>query len=295
MRYRLAAPLTALALLPTLALAAPPTSRGTSVPTSGPTARLRRAIEHYQRSEFDAAERLLLALAREQTRGRAGQETFTYLAFVQAAFGRAEAAVDAFERALAIKPDLQLESLSPKLARLFAQARERYRAKVRALDHDPPRLLHRPPAGKLRYGTAVRISTRVQDISPIKEVTLGYRSAGNRGYARRRMEREHDGSYVASIPMTTVLRPAVEYYIEAWDALGNGPGLKGSTRAPIRLLVEGGPLAAVQGPSRWYQKWWVWAIAAGVVATAAGVSVGAYLAREQTARVTVDGLEELGK
>lgn len=238
-----------------------------------------------------------MALAKKQAKAhsRVAQETFTYLAFVHAAFGRAEAAVGAFERALGIKSDLRLESLSPKLARLFLQAQERYRAKVRALDHDPPRLLHRPAPGKVRYGQTLRIATRVQDVSPVKEVTLGYRSAGNRGYATLRMEREKDGTFVASIPKTTVLRPAVEYYIEAWDALGNGPGLKGSTRAPIRLLVEGGPLVAVRGPARWYQKWWVWAIAAGVVATAAGVSVGAYLAREQTARIAVSGLGELGK
>lgn len=253
---------------------------------------LQAAIEAYQRSDFASAERQLSALLAKlgEARDRLAQEAHTYMAFVQAAYGRADRAMTSFERALAIKPDLKLPEASPKLTRLFEQARRRWRAKLRALDHDPPRLGHRPPKGPLRYGASVPITVEVRDRSPVKDVTLSYRIAGHRGFASLRMERSGEGRYLATLPTISVVRPGVEYFIEAWDALGNGPGLKGSARAPIRLTVEGGPLArpAKLGPRPWYKRWWVWAIAAGAVAAAAGVSVGAYLGRDQRGRITID-------
>jgi hypothetical protein len=128
------------------------------------------------------------------------------------------------------------------------------------------------------------IVARTEDLSKVSRVTLNYRVAGNRGFASLNMEPQR-GRWIASIPARAVTRPGVEYYVEAWDALGNGPGLKGSTAAPIRIAVKGGPLSRPRSDSRWYRKWWVWALVAGAVATAGGIAAGVYLGREETARL----------
>lgn len=272
--------------------AAPPSSVPASAPSATATPKaLRRAIEHYQRSEFKEAEALLLRLRARLAgqRSREAQEAHTYLAFVHAAFGRQEQALSAFEKALEIRPSMTLPDASPKIARLFVQARQRWRAKLRALDHDPPRLEHEAQH-KVLHGQKLEITASATDRSPIKEVLLNYRVATNRGWTTVKMERTKDGRYIASVPSSVVVRPGVEYYVEAWDELGNGPGLKGSTRAPIRVTVEGGPLAASRPATArpWYKKWWVWAIAAGAAAAAGGTAAAIYLNRDQQARIDID-------
>ena len=274
-------------------------------PSSAPTPRPRsaelllQAISHYQRSEFDEARRLLLAVV-QQHKGessRLAQEAYTYLAFVQIAFNETDAAVDAFEHALAIQPDLTLAAPSPRIAAALEQARRRHRAKVRALDHDPPRQVHQPMA-RAPFGRAITIVDEVSDISGVKRVVLNYRIVGNRGFSSVTMERDPRGRYLATVPGVSVVRPGVEYYLEAWDGLGNGPGLKGSAGAPIRVEVVGGPLASLDdragtAPQPWYKRWWIWATVAGVVAIAGGAATAAYFTRSETARFSLTVSKDL--
>jgi tetratricopeptide (TPR) repeat protein len=251
---------------------------------------LLQAVQHYQRSEFEQARTILTEILGYvgKEKSRAAQEAYTYLAFVHVAYGETERAVEDFEKALAINPDLRLSGPAPRIAAAFEQARRRFRAKVRALDHDPPMLVHRPPGGA-RYGTSVGIVVEARDVSGVRTVTLNYRIAGNRGFSSVNLERDGQGRYVATIPTVSVVRPGIEYYVEAWDKLGNGPGLKGSAAAPIKIEVKGGPRAAPEstGPTPWYKRWWVWAVASGVVLAAGGVGLGIYLSRDETARVSV--------
>lgn len=258
---------------------------------------LLQAVKHYQQSEFDRARRLLDEIlgyiGREKT--KAAQRAHQYMAFVHVAYGETDRAVAAFERALAIDPEMSLTSPAPKIAAAFAQARGRYRARVRAMDHDPPVIGHTPAAKPAKYGRTIAIAADARDVSGIKKLILSYRVAGNRGYSTVVFEREARGRYVATIPALAVARPGVEYFVEAWDKLGNGPGLKGSARAPITIKVKGGPVAKPQaaGPDPWYKRWWVWAVVAGVVATAGGISAAAYLSREETASFNVRFPKEL--
>jgi tetratricopeptide (TPR) repeat protein len=252
---------------------------------------LRRAIGHYQRSEFDQARTLLDEILGYvgKERSRTAQEAYTYLAFVRVAYGETELAVEAFEKALSIKPDLQLEAPAPRIASVFEQALRRFRAKVRALDHDPPTLLHKPPTSAA-YGKPVIVEVEARDVSGVKRVVVNHRIVGNRGFSSVKLEKDGRGRFVATIPAVAVMRPGVEYYIEAWDALGNGPGLKGSAAKPIIIEVKGGPKAAPSsaGSAPWYKQWWVWAIASGVVVVAGGVGIAAYMTRDETARVTFE-------
>jgi len=285
--------LAALILAATITVASPVEAQPTSTPAIKAVRvrdLLRQAIDHYQRSEFGKAKTLLDKLLRfvGDDRGREAQEVHTYLAFVHVAFGKSEEAVASFQRALAIQPKLTLKAPSPKIAAAFEQAKRRYGEKIRALDHDPPRLRHKLVA-KAKYGAPLSLIAHASDASSIKSVTLNYRIIGNRGYSSVKMESQRGGSFVGSIPSMTVMRPGVEYYIEAWDELGNGPGLKGSLRAPIRVKVLGGPLRSAPTPAvakAWYKKWWVWATVATVVAAAGGVSAGLYFGRSETARAT---------
>ena len=250
---------------------------------------LLQAIQSYQRSEFEQARGLLGEILGYvgQERSRTAQEAYTYLAFVNVAYGETEAAAEAFEKALSINPELELSAPAPRIAAVFEQARRRFRAKLRALDHDPPRLTHLP-LGDARYGSPVPVVVEASDVSGVKRVVVNYRITGNRGFSSVKLETDGRGRFVATIPTVAVMRPGLEYYVEAWDSLGNGPGLKGSVDAPIKIEVKGGPRASpAAGPPSWYKRWWVWAIASGVVAVAGGIGVAVYLTREETARLSV--------
>lgn len=253
---------------------------------------LKRAVQHYQRGEFDEARRqldeILGYVGKEKT--RAAQQAHLYRAFVHVAFNETEQALAAFERALEIDPTLRLEAPAPKIAAAFAQALTRYRAKVRALDHDPPALVHAPPAAAVKYRSSITIAVEARDASGVKAVTLHYRVAGGRGFSSIALERGARGRYVATIPSLAVARPGLQYYVEAYDVLGNGPGLKGSQGKPIFIEVTGGPKVAravEAGPRPWYKKWWVWAIAAGTVAAAGGIGAAVYATRDETASYNV--------
>lgn len=247
---------------------------------------LLEAIAHYQQSQFEKArgrlQEILRYVGKERT--RAAQEAYTYMALVHLAFGETEAAVGAFEKALTINPDLPLPGNSPKIEAAFKQARIRYRAKVRAVDHDPPTLGHAPP-GEGKYGKVLIIEASASDASGIKKVVLHFRQAGNRGFSSVNMERRKDRTMVASVPALSVIRPGVEYYIEAWDVLGNGPGLKGSAAKPILVPVKGGPTRpAPPGAKPLYKRWWFWVAVGGAAAATGGIVAAAMLNREQNAK-----------
>ena len=248
------------------------------------------AIASYQQSEFQRARQQLREIQRYvgQDQTRAAQECYTYLALVHLAFDESDAAVGALEKALSINPELKLPSSSPKIEAALQQARRRYRAKVRAMDHDPPRLRHTPPA-RGKYGSVLSLTATVSDPSGVARVVLHYRQAGNRGFSSVTMERPKGQrrSYLATVPALSVIRPGVEYYVEAWDVLGNGPGLKGSAAKPILVPVKGGPMAAAAPPPPLYKRWWFWTAVGGAAAATGGIIAAAVLTRKQNSKIQV--------
>ncbi len=269
----------------------PPLSEGERASPTNEVVRLRlgEAIKLYQRSDFEGARTLLQQILKRvgASRLRVAQEAYTYMAFVHVAFNERARAVAAFERALTIQPTMTLASPSPRISAALEQARRRYRAKVRALDHDPPHQTH-TPIQRATYNQSLLLSNTVKDISGVKRVMLHYRIKGLRGFSSVKMERGKKGLFIATIPATAVVRPGVEYYLEAWDVLGNGPGLKGSPALPIHITVEGGPASPGGAvPGGWYTKWWVWAIVSGAALTVGAATAIPYLTREQRARIDV--------
>jgi|GEM_PF-3167036 tetratricopeptide (TPR) repeat protein len=288
--------------LPTSQPAPAPPTQPESQPQSQPLARestpatsvaetLKKAIGLYQDSEFEEALQLLRQLRTNvgRQKSREAEQTLSYLGCVLVAMGKRSQALSAFEAALDIQPELKLPSSSPKILEIFSQAKQRYRAKIKALDHDPPRMTHKPVL-KANYGKELRVIVQASDLTGIKRIALNFRTVGNRGFSSVNMERNKDGNYLATIPLRAVVRPGVEYYLAAWDNVGNGPGLKGSPGLPIRCKVLGGPVAnqpLQPQDNAWYKKWWVWAIVAGAVTTAGGVAGLVYGTRSKTAELEI--------
>ena len=263
------------------AFVADPSIAQPSPPPNDTSDRLARAIEHYQRSEFDQAKLLLQSLLRgaKSQQTRVVQQAHTYLGFVEVAFNRIDSAVSSFERALSINRNLELGPTSPKIREAFEQARRRYQTRMKALDHDAPAILHEA-SREATYGAPFTVRAAVNDANAVSRVELRYRVSGSRGYASVNLERTETGQYIASIPPSMVVQPGIEYYLVAWDELGNGPATKGTATTPIRIAVKGGPKRTVL-PQPWYKKWWIWALTAGTVAAAGGVAAGVFLTRSE--------------
>ncbi len=145
-------------------------------------------------------------------------------------------------------------------------------------DHDPPVIHHRPVSGAL-LGGGVTISVTIKDASRVAFPRVYYRQSGETRYQVTSLV--HKGErFLAEIPAHAVSRNGVEYYLEAFDAHGNGPAHHGSARMPHRVKVSAAtpttrPVAATQpgkggaevpAATPWYKRWWVWTVAGVVVA-----------------------------
>lgn len=91
---------------------------------------------------------------------------------------------------------------------------------VQATDQAGPSILHRPVTAEQAAGTAVTLSARVVDQSPITGVRVYYRTpSGN--FSTQVLGDQGGGLYAGMIPSAAVVGPAVEYYLEATDQGGN--------------------------------------------------------------------------
>lgn len=102
---------------------------------------------------------------------------------------------------------------------------------VARADDQPPIIKHNPVA-KATRGDTLTISAVIDDESAIFAPTLYYRYAGAKGYTNVTMSRKGD-SYAATITATA----DVDYWVEAWDELGNGPSRDGSPDRPFKVTV----------------------------------------------------------
>ena len=116
----------------------------------------------------------------------------------------------------------------------------------RAADLQPPIMTHEPLAEAPR-GRPVVIRARIEDESPVFAPALFLRPVGAPEYVAVRMTPTGEGVFEARIPASEVQND-IEYFLEAFDNLGNGPARVGSPRAPLRIrLVE--PEVPVPSPT----------------------------------------------
>lgn len=112
-------------------------------------------------------------------------------------------------------------------------------------DTRAPKIVHAPvaeaPAGKV-----LTLTAQITDDSEIFEPTLYYRAAGTKRFLSASLSRGTGATFTASIP-GVAMTGVVEYFIEAYDAHGNGPARFASDKAPQKVRTVAGEPAKVAG------------------------------------------------
>lgn len=121
----------------------------------------------------------------------------------------------------------------PLLAVLFAVG-------VGAADHEPPAIEH-VPLSRAARGSPVEIEAVISDPSGVFAPQVLARSVGTRRYFAFPMEDRGGGAFAATLPQSFFAGGAFEYFIEAYDELGNGPARAGSPEKPVKVELYDAP------------------------------------------------------
>lgn len=107
-----------------------------------------------------------------------------------------------------------------------------------AKDRKPPKLRH-DPISKAQKGQAIEVQVSITDRSGVFDPTLYYRTTGSTDYLRATLVKSTE-KYVATIPAAAA-NGDVEYFVEAYDELGNGPARVGSPDKPLVIKLKNAP------------------------------------------------------
>jgi tetratricopeptide (TPR) repeat protein len=245
------------------------------------TDNLDRGIEAYQRGDFDAAVPLLSKAASELERDapRAARARL-FLGFALVALGQEPQAEAELERALTLDPNVDASSASPKILEVLDRVRGRLEA--RKGDRTPPEVKS-ITVFPVAEGAPLDFVVEASDPSGISAARIDYRVKGGKSWAFFPLTPSTPTQFAGSLPAVAALPPGIEYYAEAWDRAGNGPGRLGDPNAP--RFVEVRAAAPKKPSSPFYERWWFWT---GIGAAAVGGTIAAVtLGREKTVHVTV--------
>ena len=178
---------------------------------------------------------------------------------------KVDKAVSAFERMLALDSSRVLPyTLSPKVTFLFERARRTSKDRGDSmLDVSWPKDL------RTKDTIPVTLEVLSDPLGLFHEATIYYRLRGA-GWSRTKSHTLPRGQ------LATVRLPAlgaisqetqVELYVVVTDTRENQVHLIGSETRPRIVNLQ------YQAPSEWFEKWWVWAAVAGVVAGGVGAAV----------------------
>jgi hypothetical protein len=221
-------------------------------------------------------------LARAQTKGPYGYREHARLyelsGIAHAYLEEKAEALEAFDLMLAIDPTRAISyTLSPKVTFLFEEARKR------AAERSPPTLQVTWPATP-EADSEIPVGLEVIDDPRgfLKQAVLFHRAKGAPEFEPVPITLLPRGER-AELTLPAIARPsaaptAVELYVVAKDGRANEVLLWGTRERPRELALATG------APTPWYGKWWVWAIAAGVVAAGATTAIVA-VSREPGATV----------
>lgn len=122
-------------------------------------------------------------------------------------------------------------------------------APARAADTEAPVITHVPVA-EAPEGQAISVRARIEDASEIFAPSVYVRPKGAEDYDNIAMRKVLD-AYEAVIPAEQV-DGDLEYFIEAFDELGNGPAREGTPEAPLPISIydpaKGPPTVVVAPP-----------------------------------------------
>lgn len=100
----------------------------------------------------------------------------------------------------------------------------------------PPSMVHGPIAAAIE-GDPVRFEARISDPSGILAPSVQWRLSGQKDWATVPLELSGKDTYTATLAAGIVTRE-FEYYVEAYDNLGNGPARAGDPTNPLTVPLQ---------------------------------------------------------
>jgi tetratricopeptide (TPR) repeat protein len=208
---------------------------------------------------------------------------YEQLGVAYAYLGRQNDALAAFDMLLALDPGHVLPcTLSPQVTFLFERARQ-------ASDKRQAPVLQVSWPRELRVQDPVPLTMEVMADPKafLKQVKVYSKRQGDSDYEKKLVDLPAVGGFgevVVPAMSDEPSRPEVlQLYVTALDKATNEVFLVGSAEHPREISLRYEP------PVPWYNKWWIWAAAGGVLAVGAGVAVYAYVHELPT---TVGGAAE---
>ena len=211
----------------------------------------------------------ILEAARRQGRHGYDQhvELYEQLGIAYASLGREPEARSAFHTLLALDPGHAIRyTLSPKVTFLFDRLR-------REVKHGSTATLDLNWPLGLRVTDPVPIAVHViaDPARLLRRARLHSRPPGAGAFTPVEVRLPPPGSHVTvTVPPSTSppRHPgALDIYLVALDDADNEVLLLASADRPRRIALD------YQAPRAWWQRWWVWGLASGVIAAATGVGI----------------------
>lgn len=104
---------------------------------------------------------------------------------------------------------------------------------ARAADVTPPLISH-TQVGEVPENQAFLVRATIEDDSAVFAPAVYVRQSGTDDFVSLAMAAKGGGLFVATVPQEMV-SGILEYFIEAFDELGNGPSRSGTPSAPFRV------------------------------------------------------------
>lgn len=231
------------------------------VVAAGPLDAAERAIDQFR------PRAALSHLERAQSAGphdlKTGVRLYAALGKARAYLGQAEQAVAAFEHLLRLDPAASLSyTLSPKVTFLFERARARALAR-------PPLSLDLNWPSELRVDRPISFSAEAlgDEDAWLQRIRVHHRLRGESTYATQSVDLS-GGRGRFDVPAAAPERTkdaVLEVFARGYDAFGNEVHRWHSDERPRALRLR------YVRATRWYERWWVWAVAG--VAAAGGTAL----------------------
>jgi len=240
-------------------------------PVAAAQARLQEGLRRYDAQEYKKAVELLTQVTRDASAPRALRaRAYEALGMALLILGKQERAREAFEDLLAIDPGYKLSdpSRSPKLREFFETVRRAF-VPGYAQGAAEAELEHAAPTGATAGRPIELDATAVSGARAVALVVLHWRRQGLLGYRAQPMNGA-GGGWQANLTMPEETTDYVfEYYLEGLDGKNRVVARVGSPEAPLALSVKGAPPVVP-----WFRRWWVWTLAASVLAASATIGIG---------------------
>jgi hypothetical protein len=204
----------------------------------------RKAMEEYQKLNFDEAQRLLdqaLDMAASSGLSQHPVRARTYVTLGVVTLGglkRRDVALRLFKKALQIQPEIQLpkDLATPEVQAAFDEAVQGLGSEP-SVERLPSELLVHDPIKTATRGEAIPIVVVPDESLQADQVVLAYRAAGAPTFNKSSLARQVGGTFEGAIPALATTGKDVTYYIEARNVDGKLVAARGSPVAPLPVAL----------------------------------------------------------